>query len=93
MANPIFIFQQIMGWTLLAASIGTGFCMILLKSCVDPQKVREAEDAQITRLIRGALVPKKVLTPTGVKLWKTRNILAVVAAISLAVYAAAIRFR
>jgi hypothetical protein len=50
-------------------------CAMLVPRYVDPEKIRKEPDKKIVGMMSNPWLPRRVLTPTGVKIWLARNYL------------------
>lgn len=63
------------GFLLMICLFGGFFCAVLVPRCVDPAKLRGEEDKKLIGMMSNPWLPRRVLTPTGEKLWLARNYL------------------
>lgn len=63
------------GFLLMISLFGGFFCAVLVPRCVDPAKLRNEEDKKLVGMMSNPWLPRRVLTPTGEKLWLARNYL------------------
>jgi hypothetical protein len=52
-------------------------CSFLVPRCIDSAKLRQEDDTQLKQIMTMGrlMIPRRLLTPTGAKLWMARNIL------------------
>jgi hypothetical protein len=71
---------------LMAACLMLGMlCAVLVPRCVDPEKIRKEEDRKLIGMMSNPWLPRRVLTPLGVKIWFVRNFLLIAGVVLVAV--------
>jgi hypothetical protein len=61
-------------------------CSVFVPRCVDQAKLRRENDGKLVRMMNNPWLPRRVLTPTGTKIWLVRNILLVAGLTFVAAY-------
>lgn len=74
------ILAFLIGWIWFLALLAAMFLSCLIPRLADPKKLRREDDGVLTRMIGNPWLPRRVLTPTGERVWVVRNALFGVAA-------------